>query len=73
MIKRITPAQRRVLVALASGGVVRRRGAYGTSHAGIGDTRFAAARTIDALWAKGLIRPAIGWGAFELAENEGPR
>lgn len=65
--KRLTPAQRRVLSALESQKLVRRRGAFGTSHADLGDARFAASRTIDALWRNGLVRPAEAWGAFELS------
>lgn len=65
--KRLTPAQRRVLTALESQKLVRRRGAFGTSHAEVGDPRFAASRTIDSLWRNGLVRPAEAWGAFELA------
>jgi hypothetical protein len=67
MTKRLTPAQQRVMASLAAGGVVRRRGAFGTSHAEVDDARFAAGRTIDALWKRGLLRPAETWGAYEAA------
>lgn len=66
MTPRITAAQRRVLAVLINGGVIRRRGAFGTSHSDLADVRFAASRTLDALWRQGLIRPAQSWGAFEL-------
>lgn len=62
---RPTPAQRRVMAALAAGGIVRRRGAFGEHQAALDDPRFAASITIDILWRNGLIRPAASWGAYE--------
>lgn len=64
---RTTPAQKRVLAAVAKGGVVRRRGAFGEHHAALDDPRFAAGITIDILWRRGLLQPAQAWGAYEAA------
>jgi hypothetical protein len=65
----MTPAKRRVIALMAGGSLVRRRGAFGTSHAQGDDQRFASSRTLDAMWRDGLIRPAETWGAFELANR----
>lgn len=62
---RLTRAQKRVMATLWSGGLIRRRGAFGGFVAPSSDGRFAHSRTIDCLWRAGLIRPAPYWGAFE--------
>lgn len=62
---RLTPAQKRVMLAAAGGGLVRRRGAFGDRQAAATDPRFAAERTLTILWRAGLLRPAEAWGAFE--------
>jgi hypothetical protein len=67
-MKRLTPAQKRVLAALDGGAIVRRRGSFGDYQAPADDPRFAAGLTIDILWRAGLIQPAPFWGAFEKAK-----
>lgn len=67
---KLTKAQKRVMTALSKGGIVRRRGAFGTTRAPLSDVGFAHSRTIDILWTRGLIRPAAGWGCFEKVPHE---
>jgi hypothetical protein len=69
MARRLTPVQWRVLAVAAAGEMVRRRGAFGVEHAGADDPRFAASRTIDALWRRGLLRPSQSWGAYEATDQ----
>lgn len=64
---RLTPAQKRVMAAVAGGGLVRRRGAFGDRQAETSDARFAGERTINILIRRGLLRHAQAWGAYEAA------
>jgi len=69
---KLSPAQKRVMTTLWTGGLIRRRGAFGGFVAPVSDGRFAHPRTIDCLWRAGLIRPAEYWGAFEAAPRRAP-
>jgi len=71
----LSKAMRRVRAVCRAHGVVRRRGAYGqdwadddAEAADDGEKqlgRFAASITIDHCLRRGLLRPAVAWGAYE--------
>lgn len=69
--RRLTETKRAALAVLASGRVLRRRGAYGESHSS--DPSFFGSRTLDQMQADGLIVPGDSWGTFVAAPSKGEK
>lgn len=66
--RRLTRCQRAIIAHCMAGNKIRRRGAYGTARAELIDLRFASSVSIDQLLRDGWLRPAAGFGEYELNE-----
>lgn len=66
--RKLTRRQRAIVAHCMAGNTIRRRGAYGTAQVELSDLSFASSVSIDQLLRDGWLRPAAGWGEYELNE-----